>query len=99
MGKIFRVEFLFVNNKHQALVSVYQKEDRPRYHIQLIDGYLKKVFSAEHIRFEGDGYKKLEWYKNLFTREIMNRMISAIDREINQRSGMMRFLFQGLRIE
>jgi hypothetical protein len=93
MGKIFRIEFQFVNVKHSALVSVSTSKTKPYYHIQLIDNYLKKIFSTEHIRYEGEqGYQALDQYRNPFTREMLHKMATAIDRTLTGQFAIIRWL-------
>lgn len=94
MGKIFTIQFQYINHSHNALVSVYKKENNYCYHIQFIDNYLKTVFSTEHIRYHGDdGFRKLEWYENPFTRTMLNKMAVAIERNLKSQYAMIKWLF------
>ena len=94
MGKIFTIEFQYVNYKHNALVSVSDSDNHPFYHIQLIDERLQKVFSTEHIRYKGEeGYRHLDFYKHPFTREMLKRMAGAIDRTLSRQYAIIKWLF------
>ena len=94
MARIFTIEFQYAAGRHSVLVSVYNSETRPHYHIQLIDKYLQKAFSTEHIRYRGEeGYRNLHFYKYPFTREVLKRMASAIDRTLNSQYAIIKWLF------
>lgn len=94
MGKIFTIEFQYVNCRHNALVSVGDTGKNPFFHIQLIDERLQKIFSTEHIRYSGaEGYQHLDFYKYPFTREMLKRMAAAIDRTLSSQYAIIKWLF------
>lgn len=93
MSRIFCVEFPAVDNRHTALVSMYTKNKQPVYHIQFTDAHLKNLFLAEHLRYEGEeGYRLLEFYKDPFTRLLLQKMASAIGKVVCGQPAMVRWL-------
>lgn len=93
MSRIFCVEFPAVDNRHTALVSMYTKNNQPVYHIQFTDAHLKNLFLAEHLRYEGEeGYRLLEFYKDPFTRLLLQKMASAIGKVVCGQPAMVRWL-------
>ena len=93
MGKIFTIEFQFVNNKHNALVSVYKKEQKVCFHIQLIDKNLMDIFSTEHIRYKNEEYTGMDFYKDPFAREVFLKMNNAIDKVLSKQYAIIKWLF------
>jgi hypothetical protein len=98
MGKIFSVEFQFVNRSHSALVSVYKKENKSIYHIQLIDGSLKQIFATEHIRYREDEFQRLEFYKDPVARAVFNNLNAAIDKVLSSHNAVIKWLFPSLKM-
>jgi hypothetical protein len=96
MGKIFAIEFQVVNNRHNALVSVYKRERTRCYHIQLIDENLMNIFSTEHIRYKNEEYTAMDFYKDPFRREVFKRMSSAIDKVLTEQYGIIKWLFPSM---
>ena len=96
MGKIFAIEFQFVNNKHNALVSVYKKEQTLCFHIQLIDERLMNIFSTEHIRYKNEEYTGMDFYKDPFRRELFKRMNSAIEKVLTKQYAIIKWLFPAM---
>ena len=98
MGKIFNLEFSFLNKKHKALVSVNNNPSDPYIHIQLIDSIFKNFFSLEHIRYKGfSGYKKLEQYKDPFLQKIMERIGSEVEKELARNYAIVKNIFSCFR--
>jgi hypothetical protein len=97
MGKIFTIEFQYINMRHSALVSVCNNGNNPLYHIQLIDERLQKAFSTEHIRYRGEeGYRQLDFYKYPFTRAMLKRMAAAIDHTLSGQYAIIKWLFPSI---
>lgn len=95
MGKIFTIEFKSLNNRHNALVSVYG--ENPCIHVQFIDSYLKNIFSTEHIRYKGNsGFKKLPQYQHPSTKEIIEKIAVAIEKELYKNYATIKRLFPSL---
>ena len=73
MSRIFQLDFLFLNKKHKALISIGSDVREPYIHVQIIDSLFKLLFPTEHIRYRGiDGYKKLELYKDPFIKKLID---------------------------
>ena len=97
MGKIFNLEFQFLNRKHNALVSVNSDKADPYIHIQLIDSLFKNFFS-EHIRYKGfNGYKKLEQYKDPVARKLIDRIGAEVEKELACNYAVVKNLFSYFR--
>lgn len=79
MSKIFSVEFKYINKMHKAIVSVANGT----YHIQVLDRLIKTVFNGEHLKFYGDdGYQTLWQYNDPLAKNLLDRIISAVEKEI-----------------
>jgi hypothetical protein len=77
--KIFSIEFKYINKMHKAIVSVANGT----YHIQVLDRLIKTVFNCEHLKFQGDdGYQSLNQYKDPLAKNLLDRIISAVEKEV-----------------
>ena len=84
MNRIFQLNFLFLDRKHRAVISIGGDKKEPFIHVQLIDSLFKMIFPCEHIRYKGlEGYKKLELYKDPFIKKLIDAIASEIEREFN----------------
>jgi hypothetical protein len=86
--KIFSVEFKYINKMHRAIVSVANGT----YHIQVLDRLITTVFCVEHLKFRGDdGYQYLDQYKDPLAKNLLDRIISAVENELypNSEYGML----------
>ncbi|HEY0579652.1 MAG TPA: hypothetical protein VGC75_02995 [Candidatus Nitrosocosmicus sp.] len=84
MGRIFQLNFSFLNRKHRALISVGNNLKEPYVHVQLIDSLFKKLFSTEHIRYRGmHGYKYLEIYQDPFLKRLLEVIAVEVEKEVN----------------
>jgi hypothetical protein len=84
MGRIFQLNFSFLNRKHRALISIGNSLKEPYVHVQLIDSLFQKLFSTEHIRYKGvHGYKYLELYQDPFLRKLIEAIAVEVENEIN----------------
>ena len=98
LGRIFNLEFLFLNQKHKALISVNSDYQEPYIHIQLIDSFCKKFFSTEHIRYKGlNGYKNLEGYKDPLFRKLIDSIANEVVKELNGNYNKVKSLFDYFR--
>lgn len=73
---------------HKAIVSVANGT----YHIQVLDRLIKTVFNCEHLKYKGeDGYLELNQYKDPLAKNLLDRIIVAVEKEIypNQDYGML----------
>ena len=84
MSRIFQLDFLFLNKKHKALISIGSDVREPYIHVQIIDSLFKLLFPTEHIRYRGiDGYKKLELYKDPFIKKLIDAIGVEVAKEMN----------------
>jgi hypothetical protein len=74
-------------------VSVYKKDQKACFHIQLIDKTLKNIFSTEHIRYNDDDYRRLDFYNDPFAREVFLKMNNAIDKVLSKQYAIIKWLF------
>ena len=97
-GKIFNLEFRFLNKNHRALVSVNSNRTEPYIHVQLTDSFFKKIFSLEHIRYKGlTGYKALDQYKDPFLRKVIDSIASEVEKELDQNYAIVKSLLNYFR--
>jgi|SRR6476646_7057419 hypothetical protein len=83
MGRIFKLDFSFLNRKHRALISVGNHPTEPYVHVQLIDSLFQNLFNTEHIRYKGlEGYKRLEIYKDPFLKKLIDTIANEVEKEI-----------------
>jgi hypothetical protein len=80
------------------LVSINNNPSHPYIHIQLLDGFFKKVFFLEHIRYIGIyGYKKLDQYKDPLLRKLIEKIATEVEKEVTQNYAVVKNLLSYLK--